>query len=226
MTIRPELSAQGIRKSINPMLPKVISVLRELADFEGQPPLIVDCGCGQLRNVECLSSLSPRIVLVDTPFQLDTPHVMLGTRMLIGDFVKKNLASLDANVMYTTDFEKSRLDAKVIFSINVLDVLPRATRVSMVRACIRNMATDGLFVAIVPRNDTWTLRICTPEAQYQDGYVFQHKRGYTYYHNWKGDTLAKWVDRQGLAIVEDISIYRHACLICRKKPNQGMQRTR
>lgn len=219
ITIRPELSAQGIRKSNNPMLPKVISELEELTDFEGQTPLIVDCGCGQLRNVECLSNFSPRIVLVDTPFQLDNPHAMFGTRMLISDYVKNNLASLDTNVMYTTDFEKSRLHAKVIFSINVLDVLPRTTRVSMVRACIRNMATDGLFVAIVPRNDTWTLRICTTEAKYQDGYVFQHKRGYTYYHNWKGDALAKWVGRQGLAIVKDMSIYRYACLICKTKSN-------
>jgi hypothetical protein len=159
-------------------------------------------------------------VLVDTPYQLATPHSFLGKTMLVADFVREKLPNLDARVMDSVAFARSAIGAHVVFSINVLDVVPRHTRSQMVAACIANMRDDGVFVAVVPRNDTWTLRICTPHARYQDGYIFPHARGYTYYHNWTGNTLSVWLARQGLAVVKDLSIYRHACLICKKMPNR------
>jgi len=214
IAIRPELSAQGIRKRPNPMLASVLQELGTLGFMRSSSPLVVDCGCGQLRHAEMLLSLSSRLVLVDTPYQLDSAHDFLGQKRTIRLFVKHTWPRERISIMSTDEFYGSALNADVVFSINVLDVVPARTRSAMLRACLRNLRRGGIFVAIVPRNDAWTQRICTPQASYHDGYIFQHPRGHTYYRNWSGDSLAQFIKRRGFRVVKDLSIYRQACLLC------------
>ena len=215
ITIRPELSAQGIRKHPNPLLPLAVKTVVDIKKHLGKGLLVVDCGCGQLRNVQTLLSLSSRIVLVDTPYQLDRQHDFYGERMCIRDFVRKRWPRKRIEVMSSSDFEMASVDADIIFSVNVLDVTPQRTRRAILRSCHNNLGTDGLFVAIAPRNDIWTLRICTPDKKYQDGYAFTHPSGYTYYRNWTGTSLHAAIETAGFRIERDLSTHRQVCIICR-----------
>jgi hypothetical protein len=214
--LRPELSAQGIRKNPNPILRKAIEVALE-AQKKGKRILIVDCGCGQLRNVQTLLSISSNILLVDTPYQLNAEHDFYGEKIQIKDFVRKKWSRKKIDIMSSEQFKCSSVKADLIFSINVLDVTPQRTRQAILRSCYNNLTDDGLFVAIVPRNDTWTLRICAADKQYQDGFAFAHSKGFTYYRNWHGTTLHDVIDKVGFCVYRDLSIHRQVCVICKRR---------
>jgi SAM-dependent methyltransferase len=198
------------------MLPNVLKELEALGFTHSVSPLVVDCGCGQLRNTHVLLSLSSRLVLVDTACQLESEHNFLGEKMRVAAYVKRTWPEEHISVMSVSEFNASRLQADVVFSINVLDVVPAKTRAAVLRASLRNLRDGGIFVAVVPRNDGWTLRICTPQSRYNDGYIFPHAHGYTYYRNWSGDSLALIIKRHGFRLVKDLSIYRQVCLLGEK----------
>ena len=217
--IKPELSSQGIKKHPNPMLTKVFAVLPEIKQNLRRESLVVDFGCGQLRNVQTLLSISSKLILVDTSLQLSIPHEFYGKKMLIRDFVDQYWPKKNIRVLSFEEFSRTPISADLIFSINVFDVVPKEERYKILVNTTKKLKDDGLFVLIASRNDTWTLRICTPKNKYQDGYIFPHPKGYTYYKNWPKDMLHKEVTHFGLSIVKDMSIYRHVCLICKNKCN-------
>ena len=173
----------------------------------------MDYGCGQLRNVGVLLEYSNKLLLVDTPQQLDTPHEFFGRRMLAKEFAAEHWPDAKLRFLLSVEFERSRVSAHAIFVVNVFDVVPTPTRIAMVKALLRNLRRDGLAIVIAPRNDSWTLRICTPGRSYEHGFVFPHPRGYTYYRNWVSDSLHRWLESHGLRIVRDLSCYRQVCLI-------------
>ena len=213
--VSPELSAQGIRKSPNPMLVPSWSALRALGLSTRSTPILVDYGCGQLRNVKTLLSFSNRLVVVDTERQLSSPHLFYGKQMLASEFVKTYWRDAEIRVLTDSQFSNSRITADVIFFVNVFDVVPEQTRRIMLRVATRHLKEGGALVIIAPRNDSWTLGLCSSEKQYQDGHVFDHPRGLTYYRNWSGKTLQEWVVSRRLKIVRDLSIFRQVCLVCR-----------
>ena len=222
--LRPELSAQGIRKHPNPMLARVLPLLKRQGSNSKDSLLVVDCGCGQLRHVKTLLSLSERLVLVDTVTQLKTPHDFFGQKACIRDFVRKQWPRKAIHVIDSVKFMKARLNADLVFSINVLDVTPRKTRTDILRACLRNLGPKGRLIAIVPRNYTWTLRICTRGKVYQDGFVFGHPNGETYYRNWGGASFQSSLLRHGFKVEQDLSTYRQVCVICAAKRVVGGRR--
>lgn len=213
-TISPELSAQGVRKTPNPMLVPSWKALQELGLADDPRPILVDYGCGQLRSVDTLLTFSNRLVLVDTERQLMTPHRFNGKPMLASEFVKERWGRAEVRILSHSQFSKSAVRAHVIFVVNVFDVVPERTRVAMLTAAIQHLKRGRALVIIAPRNDSWTLRLCSAENRYQDGHVFAHPRGLTYYRNWRGNSLQEWVMSRQVRITRDLSIYRQVCLIC------------
>src|SRR5262249_51565821 len=141
--IRPELSAQGVRKQPNPMLDCAWSAIKALGVIDRPHPLIVDYGCGQLRNTAALLKYSKRLLLVDTSVQLNTPHEFFGRRILAKDFAAERWPDANLRFLDSTDFERARVFADVIFLVNVFDVVPTPTRIAMVRAVRRNLRRHG-----------------------------------------------------------------------------------
>lgn len=213
--ISPELSAQGVRKKPNPMLRRSWKALKGAGLISRGNSLLVDYGCGHLRNVATLLSFSSRLILVDTARQLKMPHDFYGTKKLARDFAKKRWPKAKLRLLTTAEFERSRFLADVIFIVNVFDVVPNRVRRGMIGTALRHLKLSGSLVLIVPRNDAWTLRLCVAKRAFQDGFVLKHPRGHTFYKNWRGDTLKSWVSSRGVAIVRDLSCYRQVCLICR-----------
>lgn len=179
--------------------------------------LLVDYGCGQLRNVATFLSFSSRLVLVDTRAQLRVQHDFYGSKTLACDFAKKRWPKAKLRFLTTVEFERSRLRADAIFIVNVFDVVLKHVRRKMIRCALSHLKVGGCLVIVAPRNDTRTLRLCAGEQVFQDGFALRHPRGHTFYKNWKGETLKKWVTSQGAAIIRDLSRYRHVCLLCRAR---------
>lgn len=213
--IRSELSAQGINKNPNPMLVKLLSNLKQ-HKHNGSLGTIVDQGCGQLRHVSLFLKVSTKLVLVDTEYQLGIPHEFNGHKLTIPDYINKRWPLENITLLDSNEFAKSRVQADFVFSINVLDVTTRQTRHDIATDAKRNLSTHGFYVIIIPRNDTWTLRICNQSNKFTDGHIFPHKRGFTYYRNWSNPAISKWVNDHGLIIVNDYSNYKHVVLFCRR----------
>ena len=217
--ITPGLSAQEIRKNQNPMLERVLSVLRsEYALVNGDTTLsVVDHGCGQLRNVSTILTIARRLYVVDTEAQLSKKHLFYEHTLSVRDFVKKKWSDEDICVLSSKEFEKGGVKADLIFSICVLDAVPPKTRTAILRAAHRNLRRDGMLAIIVPRNDAWTMRRCTDSNTYADGHIFERAKGCTFYKNWNTEALVRLINRNGFMIEKDLSVHRHACILCKKQ---------
>jgi hypothetical protein len=213
-----EYSAQGIRKGPSKALIQLIENLGESLvhhAFSSNGPLVVDQGCGQLRNVETLLSISNRIVLVDTERQLSTKHLFYDQRLTVCEFAEQHWSDKEVTVLTAKEFAKLSLNADIVFSINVLDVVLPTTRDELLRAARRNLSTTGMLAVFVPRNDTWTLRRCRSAQRFTDGYVFRNRDAHTFYHNWTNSEMKSLVNKWGFEIVKDVSVHRYIRLMCR-----------
>jgi hypothetical protein len=214
--IRPELSAQGIRKKPNPLLLKLIPYLKKEGIIPKGKIKLVDQGCGQLRHTSILKNFADPLIAVDTNRQIETEHDFYGKKYKIGEFVKKKWPTDNIEVLTATQFASQKKNAALIISVNVIDVLPKGERKKLFSAAYDNLRNDGYYLVIIPRNDTWTLRICTPRNKFEDGYIFMHSKGYTFYKNWEVEDIAKELRYEGFGVVKDISQYKYICLLLQK----------
>lgn len=223
LRIRPEASALGRRKAISPVLRQLITGLTNIRREKGlcRPIVAVEYGCGQLRNLGKLRRHYPRLYMIDTVLQLSKVHDFAGRRLTIPQYVEAHYRGDGVKVMSNREFAASNVKADVIFSINVMDVVPPATRFTMLRDIRKHLAPTGQFVSLVPRNDSRTLNLCGVARRYLDGHIFLNHGVFTYYKNWPGDQLAQVYRRSGLHVVMDLSRYRHSAVICDRVVRTG-----
>jgi len=89
----------------------------------------------------------------------------------------------------------------------------------MAKAAYRNLRDNGLYVVILPRNDSSIIRRCTESNRYQDGHVFSHHGVATFYVNFDDQSvLIRLLQRLGFRLLHDLSNYRQVCLIFVKRP--------
>jgi len=155
-------------------------------------------------------------VLVETPLQLTTLHEFYGKRQTLGEYVRSHWGRR-IRIFGSDEFQASQLNADVIFLINVLDVTPPEVRTRILKAAHRNLCPNGRLIAIVPRNETHTLRLCTKGRAYLDGFAFERGGSFTFYRNWPDGSLNQLLTRQKFTVEQDFSRYHVACLICRKQ---------
>jgi Methyltransferase domain len=217
--IRPEASALGMRKGASSQLATLIKAVLKVRTERGLGParLVAEYGCGQLRNLKELRRHFPAICLVDTDLQLSRTHDFRGKRMTIPDYIKRYYRSRRVTVLTERQFEKSRLKPDVIFSINVMDVVPRHTRLSILGTTLNHLPSGGQLAALVPRNDTRTLDLCTNARAYRDGYLFRNHGVFTHDRNWLGSDFQRLCRSRGFHLLRDLSRYRYCCIICQPR---------
>ncbi len=217
--ICPEFSALGRRKAICPLLPDLIQSVLEVRRSLGlgPPTQAVDLGCGQLRNLKELREHFPSLCLVDTTFQLSRTHDFGGKRLTISEYIRRYYPRGTVRVMSDREFASSGMRPDVIFSINVMDVVPPQTRRTILCTVRQRLPSTGQFASLVSRNDSRTLRLCRDARRYRDGYLFPNHGTLTYYRNWPGIQLSRLYQMHSLAVVRDLSRYRHSCLVCMLK---------
>ncbi|SRR6266403_1083166 len=217
--IRPEYSALGRRKAISPLLTELVRCVQEVRQVGGLsiPGLIVELGCGQLRNLKELKQHFPSVVLVDTDFQLNRLHDFGGKRLTVPEYIRRYYADGNVTVMSDREFAASNLRPDVIFSINVMDVVPPQTRRAILSIVKEHLPATGQFASLVPRNDSRTLHLCTGARVYLDGHLFPNHGAFSYYRNWSGNELQRLYRLYSFTVVRDRSCYRHSCLVCMPK---------
>lgn len=214
--ITPELSAQGIQKSTSAAFRQLTERVRQILEKNdvGDQPLVVEQGCGLLRNVETLLTISNRLLLVDTEHQLSKTHRFYGQDSTIPEFVKNTWPNQSIRIVTAKEFGERCFDADVIFSVNVFDVVPPQTRTELLTAARRNLSESAILAVVVPRNDTWQLRRCTEDRRYADGYAMPNRGRFTFYHNWTNAEMETLLTDFGFEVVEDLSRYRHLSFLC------------
>lgn len=216
--IVPELSALGIKKAINPMLLKVNEQIKKFPNFENleRVPAVVDLGCGQLRNLKEFEKHFSNLYLVDSERQFQKKHNFYGDLETIPEFIEKNYKGKNIKVLNFENFASSDISANLIFLINVLDVTPSKTRNKILRIARQRLSKDGYFIVITPRNDSHTLKLCTDDRKFEDGYFFPNRNYFTFYKNWSNQQIKELFDKHRLKIVKDLSIYRYSCCILKR----------
>jgi hypothetical protein len=214
--IRPESSALGMGKPISPFLPQLIAAVQDVRREFGLAParMVLEYGCGQLRNLRELHGYFPMVHLVDTELQLNRLHDFGGKRLTVRDYVRRYYRNGGVTVMSAPEFEASSLKVDVIFSINVMDVVPPETRLAMLATVKMHLHSSGQFASLVPRNDSRTLNLCRSSRAYQDGHIFPNHGAFTFYKNWSGDGLQRLYQSNGLDVMRDLSRYRYSSMVC------------
>jgi hypothetical protein len=197
------------------MLAGAVAAVRKI---HPAPTRAADQGCGKLRHLRILAKAFRQLVLVDTDRQLTSPHHLDGFDGSIRDYLVR-FRTLRSRVRLLTaeQFRASALSLDVVFTIATFDVLPREVRIDMAAAAWRNLAEGGLYVVIVPRNDSTILRRCTAQCAYQDGFAFRRNGVATFYRNFRDQRpLIVKMQRAGFRLERDQSVYRQVSLIFRK----------
>jgi methyltransferase family protein len=214
--IRPESSALGMKKPTSPLLKELIRAVLELRREHSLsvPRLALEYGCGLLRNLRELRRHFSSVCVVDTETQLTRVHDFSGKRSTVQEYVQRFYRDGCVTVMNDYQFKASRLRPDVIFSINVMDVVPAETRLTMLDNVKKHLPSTGQFASLVPRNDSRTLNLCRGAQTYRDGHLFPNHGAFTYYRNWSADDLQRLYQSHGLQVMRDLSCYRYSCIVC------------
>lgn len=217
--ISSESSAQ---RSTSPPNPRLAVAIKEVVarHYLADRPVVADQGCGRLRHLRLLRKHFDRIVLVDKEIQLNKVQKVWGFNdVTVREYVSRlRKCSGKIRVVSSEAFQRSKLGLDLIFNICVLDVeIPRVRR-RILAAAYRNLKLGGMLVLIVPRNDQSILVRCSRANRLFDGHFFHHHGTTTFYRNFgKTSDLVRLVVRSGFRVGLDLSVYRQACLVCRKR---------
>ncbi len=217
LELRPELSAQRIDATPNPMLSPAMDAVLELLPTARRA---ADQGCGKLRHFKLLAKAYEELVLVDTERQLSAVHQLGRYHGSIRDYVGRlRLRGRPrVHLVSVEEFAASALGLDVIFSVATYDVVPRRTRVTMAEVAWKNLRPNGLYVVIVPRNDSTILRRCVGECAYGDGYAFRRNGIATFYRNFRDHSpIIASLQAIGFTCARDFSLYRQVCLVFRRR---------
>lgn len=114
-------------------------------------------------------------------------------------------------------FSLSNLNLDLVSCVAVMDVVLPHARKSILESAYRNLRVGGILVLVAPRNDSTILRRCTEKNAYSDGYVFPNHGAHTFFHNFRDQTkLIGLCERTGFRVSNDMSVYRHVCLLLQK----------
>jgi SAM-dependent methyltransferase len=215
--LRPEYSAQGMKAGINPLAAGAITRVKEITL---RPASVADQGCGLLRHLRLFVDHFAEVVAVDTPWQLERTVRLDGKKQTIAEYLASSRSQRMRNVrlMDSAAFCRSRLELDAAFSINTFDVVPPRTRGALMRSAARNLCTGGTYTVIIPRNDTTITSRCRKDNAYQDGHVFAHHGVSTFFKNFVDyESVIRLARRNGFKLADDLSVYRHVCVIFEKQ---------
>lgn len=218
--IRSEYTAQASTFQPNRMVKLAIEKLYhdKRCKVVSKQSKVADQGCGKLRHLGILTGFFQRIHLVDQQVQLTRKQKLFGnSNANIIDYVKKKFRNGHISTMPSTKFSKTKLKLGLVLNACVFDVVSPDARKEMTIAAHCNLRKGGIFVLIIPRNDHSILKRCNHKNKYRDGHVFSHHGIHTFFKNFRDHgPLIKNLKKVGFELLQDLSVYRHVCLILRK----------
>jgi SAM-dependent methyltransferase len=220
VAINAEDSAQGSTAKPNKLMGPSLGLVRQQLGSAGGSLRVADQGCGRLRHLTALTAEFEHIWLVDTATQLDRQQILFNKKQSVREVAR----TLDGQLVAIDQalFREARLGLDAIFCFCVYDVVTQSVRAGLAADAAANLRDGGLYVVVVPRNDSSILRRCTAEKAYEDGYLFLRNGSVTFYANFRepGQVTAP-ISAAGLSVVADRSAYRYLWLIFQKQPGSG-----
>lgn len=220
--IYPELSAQATHFQPNPFVRLVLDYLFRHEEFKFDSSAnLIDIGCGKLRHLKIYLEFVSNIFLVDTKYQIERKQKFSGELHTMEEYIKSHV-SLKKKIQILTneEFKEQETQSDIAFCVNVLDVVPLKIRKEIGNSAYKNLVKGGVFVVIVPRNDSSILKRCSEKNKFQDGHVFKRskKDQFTFYKNFRNQKeIIKLYEKFGFSLIEDKSRYRQVCLIFQKQ---------
>jgi len=217
--IEPAYSAQASCFYPNPKLEEAIQHLQSSNNDDFKEQRVVVQGSGKLRHLEIYERYFKEIFLVDTKFQLTRELTLFGEKTTVKRFIKErqNRSGYNYTVLTATEFEEAKVEARLLFNVNVLDVVTPRVRKQVLCDASFNLQSEGLGIFIVPRNDSSILKRCKPENKHLDGHIFSHHGTHTFFKNFQNkEELIEKLERARFKLIKDLSTYRQICFIAKK----------
>lgn len=213
--VNSEDSAQGSTARPNALVAPSLALVRQYLEGSRDKLRVADQGCGRLRHLAALAAEFDHVWLIDQAIQLDRSQTLYGKRQSIRDLA----AGLRDGVMALSDteFRVARLNLDAVFSFCVFDVVTEAVRRQLASDAAANLRDGGLYVLVVPRNDSSIVTRCSDENAHEDGHLFLRNGSVTFYANFRDATsILGPVCRAGFRLLEDRSRYRYLWLVFEK----------
>jgi len=213
--ISSEYSAQRRSHPINPMLEIALHERKELRVHAENLGKVADLGCGKLRHFDVLLPESKFLALVDTRMQLSRRHVESGKEYTVEEIAQAAHSEERKVKTYTLSrFVREAPAMDTIVCVAVFDVVPPEVRTQLLKAAARKLAREGVFILIIPRNDSSITNRFSEENGFEDGFLFHHHGLTTFFRNFGdySDILAE-ADSFDLAVYRDFTKHRHVCLL-------------
>lgn len=143
--ISPEYSAQPSVAKPNSLLEIAIQYILNKNLVRSKLLKIADYGCGRLRHFHIFLKYFDVIYLVDTEFQLSRLIKLFGKKTTIKQYIANIKTSKKIEVLNNYEFESSKLNLDIVFSIAVFDVVPPKTRTNMIKSSYENLKKGGFL---------------------------------------------------------------------------------
>ena len=183
---KPESQSSTFLKLLPADLPRVFSS--------------VDFGCGGLRYCDAILERTDSLAIVDSEIQLSRNQILKGTKSTIRDIIGRS-----NRICIYNDTEFARLNEEFdrAFCINVLSAIPVIAMRSHIMEVIRShLRPKGVCLYTVQyRNSDFNRMRSMPNARaWEDGYLIDSRRGFSFYGLISPDCLASMVKRAGFSI--------------------------
>ncbi|MGY3396463.1 hypothetical protein ACVWW6_009054 [Bradyrhizobium sp. USDA 3311] len=183
-----------------------------------------DFGCGKLRYERAIARTTDELALVDSEVQLSRTQMIRGRSTTIRDYVRK---SNQVHAYTVNQFASHSRKYDRGFCINVLSVIPSASVRMGIVQLMRTKLKPGcscLFVSLY-RNSDFTRMQRLPNCKpYDNGFLMDSLRGYSFYGLIPPDDLVSLVERGGFK-AESVKLDEGSAYLWAKSPDKAREPT-
>ncbi len=185
--------------------------------IRGLPPdsTAVDFGCGKLRHLLPLAKRVSRVVGIDSEEQLERTITLNNQRVSVCEYVQRVVKNGRVYPVEGRAWRRLRFD--VGLCTNVLSAIPcRASRRDVLVG-LKGLLRPGSHALITTHyhSDKFEAFADRPGARrHMDGYLIETRRGTHFYGVIRPPALKSACRAAGFRVVQDLSTYRWACVVC------------
>lgn len=159
----------------------------------------LDYGCGKLRYLDAISSVSDHVTLVDSEIQLSRKQIIFGNNASVREFCRGKNSLFAQN---TADFLSEPACFERAFCLNVLPVIPYSRlRIAVASRIRKKLVYGGEAIFVVQyRNSDFDKMLAKENAQkWNEGILIDSLRGPSYFGLISPDHLIKILSDAGFA---------------------------
>jgi hypothetical protein len=162
----------------------------------------VDFGCGKLRYCDAILEKTDSLAVVDSEIQLSREQILNGTKSTIRDIIDR---SNRIRIFNDVEFANLHEYFDRAFCINVLSAIPVIARRRQVMEVIRShlRPKGACLYAVEYRNSDFNRMRSMPNARpWEDGFLIDSLRGFSFYGLIPPDYLVSMAKRAGFSICD------------------------